>query len=169
MLFMYQVHIKTEIANIVSKPPVRWNNTYYSQSTYSMGNRHIILSWTEKNQISMSAASANGSFTPGDTLCMGPDNERRYFYVTSSSTGPAHPQEVHISAHMDSPRLTPFITKQRQLTSTVYWCIASKLKAPRNLYWMSNIILCVEIFIFCVCHHVFPKRHSQLDHKLNGL
>ena len=40
MLFMDQVHIKTEIANIVSKPSVRWNNTYYSQSTDSMGNRH---------------------------------------------------------------------------------------------------------------------------------
>ena len=27
-------------------------------------------------------------------------------------------------------------------TSTVYWCIASKLKAPRNFYWMSNMFLC---------------------------
>ena len=45
-------------------------------------------------------------------------------------------------------------------TSTVYWCIASKLKAPRNFYWMSNMFL---------CYHVVPKRHSQLDYELNGL
>ena len=55
------------------------------------------------------------------------------------------------------------------LTSTVYWCIASKLKAPRNLYWMSNMFLWVEIFIFFVCYHVVPKRHSQLDYEFNGL
>ena len=54
-------------------------------------------------------------------------------------------------------------------TSTVYWCIASKLKAPRNFYWMSNMFLWVEIFIFFVCYHVVPKRHSQLDYELNGL
>ena len=54
-------------------------------------------------------------------------------------------------------------------TSTVYWCIASKLKAPRNLYWMSSMFLWVEIFIFFVCYHVVPKRHSQLDYELNGL
>ena len=54
-------------------------------------------------------------------------------------------------------------------TSTVYWCIASKLKAPWNFYWMSNMFLCVEIFIFFVCYHVVPKRHSQLDYELNGL
>ena len=51
-------------------------------------------------------------------------------------------------------------------TSTVYWCIASKLKAARNLYWMSNMFLWVEIFLFFVCYHVFPKRHSQLDYEL---
>ena len=54
-------------------------------------------------------------------------------------------------------------------TSTVYWCIASKLKAPRIFYRMSNMILWVEIFIFFVCYHVVPKRHSQLDYELNGL
>ena len=54
-------------------------------------------------------------------------------------------------------------------TSTVYWCIASKLKAPRNFYWMSNMFLWVEIFLFFVCYHVVPKRHSQLDCELNGL
>ena len=54
-------------------------------------------------------------------------------------------------------------------TSTVYWCIASKLKAPRNFYWMSNMFLWVEIFIFIVCYHVVSKRHSQLDYELNGL
>ena len=54
-------------------------------------------------------------------------------------------------------------------TSTVYWCIASKIKAARNLYWMSNMFLWVEIFLFFVCYHVFPKRHSQLDYKLNDL
>ena len=54
-------------------------------------------------------------------------------------------------------------------TSTVYWCIASKLKAPRNFYWMSNMFLWMEIFLFFVCYHVVPKRHSQLDYQLNGL
>ena len=54
-------------------------------------------------------------------------------------------------------------------TSTVHWCIASKLKAPRNFYWMSNMFLWVEIFIFFVCYHVVSKRHSQLDYELNGL
>ena len=54
-------------------------------------------------------------------------------------------------------------------TSTVYWCIASKLKAPWNFYWMSNMFLWVEIFLFFVCYHVVPKRHSQLDYELNGL
>ena len=56
-----------------------------------------------------------------------------------------------------------------QSTSTVYWCIASKLKAARNLYWMSNVFLWVKIFLFFVCYHVFPKRHSQLDYELNDL
>ena len=55
------------------------------------------------------------------------------------------------------------------ITSTVYWCIASKLKAPWNFYWMSNMFLWVEIFLFFVCYHVVPKRHSQLDYELNGL
>ena len=45
-------------------------------------------------------------------------------------------------------------------TSTDYWYIASKLKAPRNLFWISNMFLWVEIFIFFVCYHVVPKRHS---------
>ena len=53
------------------------------------------------------------------------------------------------------------------VTSTVYWCIASKLKAARNLYWMGNMFLWAEIFLFFVCYHVFPKRHSQLDYELN--
>ena len=52
-------------------------------------------------------------------------------------------------------------------TSTVCWCIASKFKAPRNIYWMSNMFLRVEIFLFFVCYHVLPKRHSQLDYELN--
>ena len=55
------------------------------------------------------------------------------------------------------------------ITSTVYWCIASKLKAPRNFYWMSNMFLWVDIFLFFVCYHVVSKRHSQLDYELNGL
>ena len=55
-------------------------------------------------------------------------------------------------------------------TSTVYWCIASKLKAPWNLYyWMSNMFSWVEIFISFVCYHVGPKRHSQLGYELNDL
>ena len=55
------------------------------------------------------------------------------------------------------------------VTSTVYWCIASKLKAPWNFYWMSNMFSWMEIFLFFVCYHVVPKRHSQLDYELNGL
>ena len=38
--------------------------------------------------------------------------------------------------------------EQQVHTSTVYWCIASKLKAPWNFYWMSNMFLWVEIFLF---------------------
>ena len=57
----------------------------------------------------------------------------------------------------------------QKMTSTVYWCIASKLKAPRNLYWMSNMFLWVEVFLFLVCYHIVPKRHSQLDYEWNGL
>ena len=64
-----------------------------------------------------------------------------------------------------------FINASRRhgATSTVYWCIASKLKAPQNFYWMSNMFLWVEIFLFFVCYHVVPKRHSRLDYELNGL
>ena len=51
--------------------------------------------------------------------------------------------------------------------SLLMHCI--KIKAPRNFYWMSNMFLWVEIFIFFVCYHVVPKRHCQLDHELNGL
>ena len=55
-------------------------------------------------------------------------------------------------------------------TSTVYWCIASKLKASRNLYWMSNMFLWV-VYFFSLCDitDVVPKRHSQLDYESNGL
>ena len=59
--------------------------------------------------------------------------------------------------------------QNHKATSTVYWCIASKLKAARNLYWISNMFLWVEIFLFFVCYHVFPKMHSQLDYELNDL
>ena len=31
------------------------------------------------------------------------------------------------------------------------------------------MFLWVEIFLFFVCYHVVPKRHSQLDYELNGL
>ena len=61
------------------------------------------------------------------------------------------------------------LNRVRDGTSTVYWCIASKLKAPWNFYWMSNMFLWVEIFLYFVCYHVVPKRHSQLDYELNGL
>ena len=61
------------------------------------------------------------------------------------------------------------IATTHMTTSTVYWCIASKLKAPWIFYWMSNIFLWVELFLFFVCYHVVPKRHSQLDYELNGL
>ena len=56
-----------------------------------------------------------------------------------------------------------------ETTSTVYWCIISKLKVPQNLYWMSNMFLWVDIFVYFVCYHVVPKRHSQLDYELNDL
>ena len=53
--------------------------------------------------------------------------------------------------------------------SIVYWCIASKLKAPRNLYCINNMFFGMDIFLFFVCYHVVPKRHSQLDYELNDL
>ena len=69
-----------------------------------------------------------------------------------------------------SPRMASRNRKSVKIpTSTVYWCIASKLKAPRNFYWMSNMFLWVDIFLFFVCYHVVPKRHSQLDYELNDL
>ena len=40
----------------------------------------------------MSALSAYGNNIPGFTLRLGPANERRHFYVTSSLIGPAHSQ-----------------------------------------------------------------------------
>ena len=46
---------------------------------------------------------------------------------------------------------------------------ALKLKAPWNLYWMSNMFLSVEIFLFFECYHVVAKRHSQLNYELNDL
>ena len=49
------------------------------------------------------------------------------------------------------------------------YSLLMQLKAPRNFYWMSNMFLGVEIFLFFVCYHVVPKRHSQLDYELNGL
>ena len=64
---------------------------------------------------------------------------------------------------------TEIVPLSEETTSTVYWCIASKLKAPWIFYWMSNMFLWVEIFLFFVCYHVVPKRHSQLDYELNGL
>ena len=65
--------------------------------------------------------------------------------------------------------ITVMVSINNKNTSTVYWCIASKLKAPWNFYWMSNMFLRVEIFLFFVCYRVVPKRHSQLDYELNGL
>ena len=70
---------------------------------------------------------------------------------------------------MSVPCQIPDRIRYKIETSTVYWCIASKLKAPWNFYWMSNMFLWVEIFLFFVCYHVVPKRHSQLDYELNGL
>ena len=74
-------------------------------------------------------------------------------------------QRCYGSSQMD----TVIMRQTPVTTSTVYWCIASKLKAPRNFYWMSNMFLWVEIFLFFVCYHVVPKRHSQLDYEFNGL
>ena len=51
--------------------------------------------------------------------------------------------------------------------SLLMHCI--KIKSPVNFYWMSNMFLWVEIFLFFVCYHVVPERHSQLDYELNGL
>ena len=51
--------------------------------------------------------------------------------------------------------------------SLLMHCI--KIKSPANFYWMSNMFLWVEIFLFFVCYHVVPKRHNQLDYELNGL
>ena len=83
------------------------------------------------------------------------------------------PCECHIVpipvASLENPQSTVPMNGPQKTTSTVYWCIASKLKAARNLYWMSNMFLLVEIFLFFVCYHVVPKRHSQLDYELNNL
>ena len=40
----------------------------------------------------MCAFSAYGNNIPGFILCVGPANERRHFYVTSSLIGPTHSQ-----------------------------------------------------------------------------
>ena len=91
---------------------------------------------------------------PGiDKLILGGDVARRYVHQTFGLEKHAFDRGSWFQFH----------------TSTVYWCIASKLKAPRIFYWMSNMFLWVEIFLFFVCYHVVPKRHSQLDYELNGL
>ena len=61
---------------------------------------------------------------------------------------------THLTAYSELSPCNMGNTCNTLLTSTVYWCIASKLKAPRNFYWMSNMFLWVEIFLFFVCYHV---------------
>ena len=46
---------------------------------------------------------------------------------------------------------------------------SDKYSLLMHFYWMSNMFLWVEIFLFFVCYHVVSKRHSQLDYELNGL
>ena len=75
---------------------------------------------------------------------------------------PSHPLWRHCNEIIPSTK----ILLSQLMTSTLYWCIASKLKAPQNLYWMSNMFLWVQIFIFFVFYHVVPKRHSQLYYEL---
>ena len=45
-LFMDLMHIKNEVAIIVNKPSVKYNNTYYSQSTYSIENANLFQIWS---------------------------------------------------------------------------------------------------------------------------
>ena len=45
----------------------------------------------------------------------------------------------------DAARFLPWETI---LTSTVYWCIASKLKVPLTFYGMNNTFLCVDSSLF---------------------
>ena len=98
-----------------------------------------ILGWTLSGEVSVSVEPATSSLHFGD----------QHFALISGIVNGIEAISMH--------------------TSTVYWCIASKLKAPRNFYWMSNMFLWVEIFIFFVCYNVVPKRHSQLHYELNGL
>ena len=58
-------------------------------------------------------------------------------------------------------------SRSKCIISTVYWCIASKLKAPRNFYWMRNVLMGGYIHIQYICYHVVPKRLSELVNELN--
>ena len=55
----------------------------------------------------------------------------------------------------------------KSTTSTVYWCIASKLKAPRIFLNEQYVLVGGYISIQYICHHVVPK--SQLDYDLKYL
>ena len=67
----------------------------------------------------MSAASDNGNFTPGDTLCTGPANERRHRSLHNVVPHWPRPPTGGPYAHVDSPRLTPFITKHNTASPEV--------------------------------------------------
>ena len=51
--------------------------------------------------------------------------------------------------------------------SLLMHCI--KIKSPAKSLLNEQYVFVVDIFLFFVCYHVVPKRHSQLDYELNDL
>ena len=80
---------------------------------------------------------------------------RNSFWTSSWVTG-----HLRRYAPMMSLWIKPWIYKYK--SSLLMHCI--KIRSPAKSLWMSNIFLWVEIFLFFVCYHVVPKRHSQLDY-----
>ena len=60
-----------------------------------------------------------------------------------------------------------FSWKMNDKYSLLMHCI--KIKSPAKFLLNEQYVFVGEIFIFFVCYHGVPKRHSQLDYGLNGL
>ena len=68
-----------------------------------------------------------------------------------------------------APRMLETFSPPYHPTSTVYWCSAWKLKA--HIFFIEWAI-CFNGWVYFfqyMCHHVVPKRLSQLDYELNDL
>ena len=131
---------------------------------------------TRSFDVSLFSARINGWVNNGQACDLRRHRAHYDVIVMFSALQPSqyrHQQPWHwpcrINGSFSSTRKVFNYLRHISITSTVYWCIASKLKAPWNFYWMSNMFLWVEIFLFFECYHVVPKRHSQLDYELNGL